>query len=351
MPVAGDLVIARQGHFWVGGTRRETDQGTVAAGHMFVQYQVPRDVRYPYPIVMVHGGGGQGLDFLGTPDGRPGWATFFMRKGFSVYVVDRPGHGRARGATPDSKVTGQPTFEDVGELLFGSTLPAQLHGGSSQWPGPLTTASEIVDQFYPSQGPISTDAVSAELEMQRAGSALMDRIGPAILLTHSLGGPFGWLVADSRPQAVKAIVAIEPAGPPFSEVAPGAGSLSWGITASPMEYLPTVATPSQLRLETRVAPRPGLSHCLVQSDPAAQLKNLLRLPVLLVTAERSPSARFDHGTVDFLQQAGVAVEHLRLEEVGIMGNGHMMMLERNSDEIAVHLAAWLKRVAPSEVTR
>ena len=345
MPEASDLVIARQGHFWVGGTRRETDQGTVAAGHMFVQYQVPRDVRCPYPIVMVHGGGGQGLDFLTTPDGRPGWATFFLREGYSVYVVDRPGHGRARGATSGSGFTDLPTFEDMGELLFGGKAPAEAHGGSPKWPGPLTTASEIVDQFYLSQGPISTDTASAELEMQRAGNALMDRIGPAILLTHSLGGPYGWLVADSRPQMVKAIVAIEPAGPPFGEVAPGAGSLSWGVTASPIEYLPVVRSPSQLRVETRAAPRTGLSHCLVQSDPPAQLKNLLRLPVLLVTAERSPSALFDHGTVAYLLQAGVAVEHLRLEEVGIVGNSHMMMLESNSDDIAKHLVAWLQRVA------
>ncbi len=318
---------------------------------MFVQYQVPQRVRYPYPIVMVHGGGGQGLDFLATPDGRPGWATFFVREGYSVYVVDRPGHGRARVATSDSKVTGQPTFKDVGELLFGSTLTAESHGGSSQWPGPLTTDSEVVDQFYASQGPISTDTASAELEMQQAGNALMDRIGPAILLTHSLGGPFGWLVAESRPKLVKAVVAIEPAGPPFSEIGPGAGFLSWGITVNPMECLPAAASPSQLRLNTRVAPRPGLSPCLVQSDPPVQFKNLLGLPVLLVTAERSPSARFDHGTVDFMQQAGVAVEHLRLEEVGLLGNGHMMMLERNSDDIAAHLALWLKRVAPPAVTR
>lgn len=49
----------------------------------------------------------------------------------------------------------------------------------------------------------------------------------------------------------------------------------------------------------------------------------------------------NHGIVDFLRQAGVRTEHLRLEEQGIHGNGHAMMLERNSDEIACVLHRWL----------
>jgi hypothetical protein len=64
------LVIAEQGHFWVGVRRQITAQGTVSTGQMFVQYQLPAVRSHPYPIVMVHGGGGQGLDFLATPDGR-----------------------------------------------------------------------------------------------------------------------------------------------------------------------------------------------------------------------------------------------------------------------------------------
>jgi len=52
--------------------------------------------------------------------------------------------------------------------------------------------------------------------MKHAGSALLDRIGPAILLTHSQAGQFGWILADARPSKVKAIIAIEPMGPPFT---------------------------------------------------------------------------------------------------------------------------------------
>ena len=62
---------------------------------MFVYWQAPAEVTKPYPIVLIHGGGGQGLDYLGTPDGRPGWATLLSEQGWVVYVVDRPGHGRS----------------------------------------------------------------------------------------------------------------------------------------------------------------------------------------------------------------------------------------------------------------
>jgi len=73
-------------------------QGTdfiVNGRQMYVEYQVPAQVRHPYPIVLVHGGGGQGLDWMGTPDGRRGWNSYLLEEGFRVYVVDRPGHGRS----------------------------------------------------------------------------------------------------------------------------------------------------------------------------------------------------------------------------------------------------------------
>jgi len=80
------VVASRAGHFWIGAGER---------GPMYVYWEAPAEVTKPYPIVLVHGGGGQGLDYLGTPDGRPGWATLLVQQGWVVYVVDRPGHGRS----------------------------------------------------------------------------------------------------------------------------------------------------------------------------------------------------------------------------------------------------------------
>src|SRR3970282_2549331 len=63
---------------------------------MFVQYMLPANRRHDVPRVMVHGGGGQGTDWLETPDGRDGWADYFVADGWDVYVIDRPGHGRSQ---------------------------------------------------------------------------------------------------------------------------------------------------------------------------------------------------------------------------------------------------------------
>lgn len=138
---------------------------------------------------------------------------------------------------------------------------------------------------------------------------------------------------------VKAIIAVEPSGPPFAERP--TGRLSWGLTAAPLTYDPPVSSSDQLTKVMRPAPRPDLLPCFVQADPARKLANLRDVPVVVVTAEASWMTRDNHGIVDFLVQAGVAATHVRLEEHGIRGNGHAMMLETNSDAIAALLHRWL----------
>src|ERR1700694_2125772 len=94
--VEAPLDIAEWSYFWVGVERAHLARGTMVNGQqMYVEYWIPNQLRHPYPIVLVHGGGGQGTDWLGTPDGRPGWATYLLQEGYKVYVVDRPGHGRS----------------------------------------------------------------------------------------------------------------------------------------------------------------------------------------------------------------------------------------------------------------
>jgi hypothetical protein len=61
----------------------------------------------------------------------------------------------------------------------------------------------------------------------------------------------------------------------------------------------------------------------------------------VVTGEASYHAPYDHCTAGFLAQAGVANTHLRLEDQGIHGNGHMLMIEKNSREIAALIAKWI----------
>jgi pimeloyl-ACP methyl ester carboxylesterase len=343
--VASPLVLANQGFFWVGVTRKPQPYGLAAAGQMFVQYQIPAERRHALPLVMVHGGGGQGLDYLGTPDGRPGWASFFLRRGHAVYVVDRTALGRSPYHPDLHGPLGPPPSYDfmrgrfvAPQLTPGAYPQAKLH---TQWPGGAEIGDLVFDQFMAGQGPSIADLARVHADMRRCAEALLDRIGPAVLITHSAGGPFGWLAADARPSLVRGILAVEPQGPAFVD-APG-GALAWGLTAVPLAFDPPAETPEDLLRAPLKALRPDLQDCLVQAEPPRQLPNLRNCPVAVVTSEASWKAQQDHGVVAFLQQAGVPAEHLRLEEHGLHGNGHMMMIERNSDEIAALLANWIER--------
>ena len=89
VPTFSTADIGRQGHFYVGGhyvgeTGKETMDGA-----MYVEVWVPKNIRHPYPVVLMTGGGGQGAySLIETPDGRPGWAYDFVRQGYTVYMMD-----------------------------------------------------------------------------------------------------------------------------------------------------------------------------------------------------------------------------------------------------------------------
>ena len=99
---SGPVTTSRRGSFWVGVSDRvDGPLGTVLRGPMYVEWEAPADSASdllgshpPPPWVLVHGGGGQGTDYLTTPDGRLGWSRLLVEQGHTVYVVDRPGHGR-----------------------------------------------------------------------------------------------------------------------------------------------------------------------------------------------------------------------------------------------------------------
>ena len=94
---AGKLVLRDLGAKYIGYTTEPGENGSVNVSNaMFVQYMLPAERKHAYPLVMIHGGGGQGTDWLQTPDGRDGWADYFVADGWDVYVVDRPGHGRSQ---------------------------------------------------------------------------------------------------------------------------------------------------------------------------------------------------------------------------------------------------------------
>jgi len=350
------LPIARQGYFFAGGKYSNDDNRAAMSGQLYVEFQIPIKQSHAWPIVMIHGGGQTGTNFTGTPDGREGWAQFFLRQGYAVYVVDQPGRGRA---AYEAQHYGPLTRLDPENIQQRFVAPerynlwpqAHLH---TQWPGKGEPGDAVFDQFYASQVPSIQNFTLQQLLNRDAIIALLDKIGPSILLTHSQSGAFGWPVADARPNLVKAIIAVEPNGPPFFDVQnvaspdwfrnAAAQTRPWGVTAAPLTYSPPAANASDLAIVQQEKPdAPDVTKCWLQKTPARTLPNLQKLPILIVTAEASYHAPYDHCTVKYLEQAGVRPVWIKLADVGIHGNGHMMMLERNNTEIAGVMSRWLAK--------
>ena len=332
--------------FYIGG--KYTND--VMAGQMYVEVLRPARVTRRYPMVFFHGASQTATNWIGTPDGRAGWADYFLGQGYLVYLVDQPARGRSAW---HPSVNGPLQIFSAAEVerrftaseSAGGTWPqAKKH---TQWPSDSSNKGRrgdpVFDAFYATQVESLSSAVETQTLIQAAGNALLDKIGPAIVITHSQSGPFGWLLADSRPKAVKGIVSIEPTGPPFqNSVVNEDMSRPWGIADIPLTYDPPAKAVSDLAKVREPKPdAPDLTACWKQTDPPRRLINLQGIPILLVTTESSFHAVYDHCTSKYLTQAGVKNTYVRLEEQGIRGNGHMVMLEKNSDQVAAFLQKWI----------
>ncbi|MGR7025800.1 alpha/beta fold hydrolase [Geodermatophilus sp. URMC 62] len=330
--------IVRDG-FWIAGELRGTPTGTASVGSMYVERLSPDTTTRPHPVVLVHGGGGQATDYLGTPDGRPGWAQQLVGEGFTVYVVDRPGHGRS----PHDPAVFGPTITALTAERFLSIFAPEAYATThTQWPVGRTLDDPGVQQVTASFGPMLADwAVMHAVEQQRL-AALLDRIGPAIVFCHSAGGPAGYLAADARPELVEALVAIETVGPPFASH-PTGNVLSWGLACAPLTYDPPAADAAELRLVSEEVP--GGPPRTLQAEPARRLAHLAQVPIAVVTSPNSPFRSFDDHLLAFLRQAGCQADAVRLEDHGVLGNGHGMMFELNNGEALQVILDWLgKRV-------
>jgi pimeloyl-ACP methyl ester carboxylesterase len=330
--------------FYVAGMYVGSGANMKMSGQMFVEQLEPVKRTGRYPVVMLAGTGQTGAIWLSTPDERPGWAKCFAAEGYTVFVADQPGRGRSASYV-DVHDTRSSLSPSTVELLFTASQDfervwpeARLH---SQWPGSGRRGDPVFDAFYASQVPFLTEDAESERLAQSAGVALLDRIGPAILLTHSQASTSGWLLAESRPDLVRAVVAVEPQGPPFEDFFSGAPRRPWGLTALPLTYDPNASAPGELRVVKQ-------QGCWAQEEPARKLVNLIDIPMLIVTGEASYHIQYDRCTVQFLKQSGVKrVDHLRLADCDIHGNGHMLMLEKNNLAIAKLLQDWIAKAVPA----
>ena len=190
----------RDGYFFVGGRYVDTDKGPMMARQMYVEYHLPARQTQPYPIVMIHGAAQTGTHFTGTPDGRQGWAQFFVEHGYAVYVVDQPARGRSAyldSLGPNIRFSAaQLEQRFTAHEKFNLWPQAKLH---TQWPGTGLAGDPVFDQFYSSQVPFVRTPDKAQAMTRDGLVALLEKIGPAIVMTHSQTGAIGWVIADERP--------------------------------------------------------------------------------------------------------------------------------------------------------
>jgi pimeloyl-ACP methyl ester carboxylesterase len=286
--------------FSPGGVPAKVDpNGQYMVGQMYVQYFVPTPKRGSYPLLMWHGGGLTGVTWETTPDGREGFSTYFLRKGWPVYVSDAVERGRS-GFAPPQVMQADPLFLTIANPFERF----RIGEGAGSWnddpakrkvrPGdqfPVDAYMQFVKQVVPRW--TTTDPM-----INAAYVDLLDKVGPSVVMVHSQAGQFGLMAAESRPDKVRALILLEPAG-------------------------------------------------LGDPEQVAKLKNV---PILAVFGDyieqdaRWPKIRQNaYDFFDKIRAAGGKVDVVNLPQIGIRGNSHMLMMDKNSDQVAGVVQDWLAK--------
>lgn len=316
----GPLVIREQGSFAAGGTvvrnpgvfnpLRPTPEGqTLHGDHARVFYQIPESPR-ELPLVMWHGFGQFSKTWETTPDGREGFQNVFLRRRFPVYVIDQPRRGGAARGTVGTTIPATPDDQQWFNTFRLGAWPDFFPGVQ------FSHEPEALDQYFrqmtPDTGPFDGTVAAA------ATSALFDRIGPGILVTHSHSGGLGWQAAMMNPN-IRAIVSYEPgSGFVFPE-----GQLPSPMQSSAGELAPV-------------------------GVPLDRFMELTRIPIIIFYGDNIPAepsdnpghdgwrVRLDMARLwaDAVNARGGDVTVVHLPDIGVRGNTHFPFSDLNNIEIA-----------------
>jgi len=269
-------------------------------------------------VVMVHGGAHSGACYQRTADDRRGWAYLFGERGYRVVVPDWPGIGRS-GYIPLDKLDGATVVEGLGALIRGLG-------------------------------------------------------GPVVLLTHSMSGCYGWRLLELHGDVIAALVGVAP-GPPgnIQREAPVYGETDTVIETEQSgrrvridKTAPVVPSRDfverKLVGDSRYFPRDRLADYAASLRPlppniVLERQNVhgrqirvrdpgklagKRVLVITGTEDLDHSREVDGAIVTWLKAQGAKADFCFLADRGIVGNGHMLMLEQNSDQIAGIILDWLE---------
>jgi pimeloyl-ACP methyl ester carboxylesterase len=292
----------------MGGVPRTVDpNGDYSVGQMYVQEYRLAAPRHALPILLWHGGGMTGSHWESTADGHVGWLWLLLRAGYDVLVCDAVERGRASWARFPEIYAGPPLFRTREEAwhmfrigpVGGYTTDPLLRRAFAGQQFPVE-AFDAFSQQWVARWP---DHETLTLE---AYDALLAWVGRAIVIGHSQGGGFAMAAAQRCPQHVAAVVAIEPGGAPAAPTGALAPHLIvWGDHFEP---------PSPL------CPHPVWSSYRAMAD-----------------AYCAAAARYAGPTNPF--------DVFDLPGLGIRGNSHFPMNDRNAPEVAALIVDWLARCA------
>ena len=327
----GPLVIQEQGGRPFGGVVvGDPASGSIHCDHGYVEWQIPPDPR-GVPLLMIHASSTKTWDT--TFDGRDGFRSIFLRRGFPVYMTDLPRTGRAGQGCAETNYSPQPNRDQstltswrIGIWLPGEPAPDYYPGVQFAVDDP-----DAMDEFYRIQYPEFNSPENEQVETD-ALAVLLGEIGGSVLLTHSSTGIRGWVTA-TKSENVAGIVSYEP-----------------GAVVFPEDEMP----PPLLRADGTMVPagRP---------IPMADFLKLTTIPIQIIWGDNIPSEIDElnvgpRGTLDgrrtSLLRAGLMAEainrhggdatNVSLPDLGITGNTHFPMSDLNNVAIADLLSAFLE---------
>lgn len=322
------LVIQEQGSFAVGGSITRSsgtynsltfapEGQTLHGDHAYISYQVPVEAR-KLPLMFLHGAGQSSKTWESTPDGREGFQNIFLRRHFSVYLIDQPRRGKAGRSTLPASIPATPDEQMWYEMFRLGVWPNLFE--NVQFPKDQESLNQYFRQMTPNTGPYDEEVISDAI------AALYDKVGDGILVTHSQGGGAGWK-ALLKSEHVRAVVSYEP------------GSF----------FFPEGEVPSEIPTSSPFGVKPvGI--------PLDQFMKLTKVPIILYYGDNIPEQRSVYPGqdnwrirlqmaklwVDAINKHGGDATLVHLPNIGIRGNTHFPFSDLNNVEIADQLSQWLR---------